>query len=137
MARERDFRIEVDPLMGAWVRALSSFEVDDVAVREWQAVNDVYFSRTQQYAHVLSGDMKRSGRQETRTAGRQIITETVYGGVSGSQGRPVDYAIYEIRRGGSHDFIGRALNATATTFQQGLQDAVTAQMIDLIQNARR
>ena len=119
--------VTVSKELADWVKGLSNFDLGDPAMEQWQAANDVFFERTQRFAHIISGDMKRSGRMETSIEGKQIIGETTYGGVTGTKG-PVDYTVYELARGGSHDFIARALASTTSTLQDGLYEAIVEQM---------
>lgn len=125
--RSGSFRIEVSQEMHRWVAALGDFQLDDAALTEWHAANDKFFDRTQRYVHVLSGDLKTSGRMSSDVDGKRLVGSTEYGGTTGTEGQ-VDYAIYEIARGGSHDFIGRALASATDDFQEGLKKAITAQM---------
>lgn len=56
--------------------------------------------------HVLSGSLKSSGksRSGTNRATHSWSGQIRYGGPSMGVNNPVDYAIYEKRRGGAHDF---------------------------------
>jgi len=102
------------------------------AVREWRAANEVLFSHTQQYAHVLSGDMKSTGNLEVELgeSGLTIDADLSYGGPA-SSGEDVDYTVYELRRGGSHDFFARALKQSTSILEEGVGHA----MIELMRDA--
>lgn len=110
-----------------WVDGLSDFDLGDAALTEWHAANETFFDRTQRYVHILSGDLKTSGRVHSEVDGKTLVGFTEYGGVQGTRGE-VDYAIYEIARGGSHDFIGRALAGSTASYLEGLYQAIHAQM---------
>ncbi len=58
---------------------------------------------TQADVHIESGDLKGSGKAKSEEKGKTWTGELKYGGVS--SGGDVDYAIYEKRRGGDHDFM--------------------------------
>jgi hypothetical protein len=120
-------RIEVGGSFDQWMNGLGDMEVTQGAREEWDFVTETFFDRTQRVVHVISGNLKRSGRIETRQEGDRISTEVQYGGVMGTQG-PVDYAAAEAALGGSHDFIGRAYASMAGRFQEGVGKAA-AEMI--------
>lgn len=55
--------------------------------------------------HVQTGSLKSSVKAESETVGRHDWEGTITaGGPSEGVNNPVDYAIYEKRRGGDHDF---------------------------------
>lgn len=89
-------------------------EVSDRGRTVWNAATDVMFDRSQQYAHVLSGDNKASGSAETVVEGTDLIGRITYDS---------DHAIYEEARGGEHAYIGRAWEATETMFRESLPKA--------------
>lgn len=110
-----------------WVRGLTDFGLDSAALDEWYQANDAFFERTQRFVHILSGDLKRSGTMDVEIEGKTLVGATTYGGTQGTEG-PVDYAIYELAAGGSHDFIGRALASSTDLFRDGVRAAIVAQM---------
>lgn len=116
--------IEISAVFAAWRSGLRDMAVSEGMVKEWAQVNDVMFANTQRYVHVYpvrGGSLKASGKTETKRGGAgTIVGETTYGGGTGVHGRKVDYAIYEIARGGSHDFITLALNDTQSVFTEGV-----------------
>jgi hypothetical protein len=70
-------------------------------------VLDMAYVATQADVHVRTGSLKSSGKMSDN---RDLETdswegELTYGGPSEGPNNPVDYAIYEKARGGSHDFM--------------------------------
>lgn len=68
------------------------------------------FVETQAATHILTGSLKASGKTDTDFDGDVWEGSITYGGVlwrspfPGPANDPVDYAIYEMARGGDHDF---------------------------------
>lgn len=120
-----DGRIVIVP-DARFLRWVSNFEkigrggpLPMAAVREWENAVEMLFAAGQQYAHVDSGDMLSSGRMEIEDkSGGRITGAITYGGTRKSDAKPwwkhqfVDYTKYELERGGAHDFLKRASNAT-------------------------
>lgn len=77
----------------------------------WAAANDTFFGYTQEFVHVLSGDLKATGRQEIHLEGSRVVATVEYGSDE------VDYAQFEIDRGGEHDFMGRAWLSSQPVFE--------------------
>lgn len=63
------------------------------------------FQDTQQRVHIITGSLRLSGRSESDFDGVNWMGEIVYGGPSAGPNDPVTYAIYEMARGGDHDFM--------------------------------
>lgn len=69
------------------------------------------FAITQARTHVLTGSLKASGKTSTDFDGDEWTGEISYGGAlwktpaPGPPNNPVDYAIFEMARGGEHDFL--------------------------------
>lgn len=75
---------------------------------------------TQAAVHIITGSLKASGRTETDFDGWTWEGAIVYGGPSGgAPNDPVDYAIYELARGGTHDWF-----SVLGGFEQQYLDAV-------------
>ncbi len=55
-------------------------------------------------AHVITGSLRASGRKDSDFDGHDWTGTITFGGPSTGPNNPVDYAIYEMARGGSHDF---------------------------------
>lgn len=119
MARSGEIEIEVSAQWDRWVRGLNNLrdELGDEAMREFEAANDVFYDKTQQYVHVETGNLKASGNREYERDDDTVTALLVYGDEA------VDYAIYEEKRGGSHAFITRGWNATYEVFAEALPKA--------------
>ena len=68
------------------------------------AVLSAGFKLTQGAVHIQTGSLKSSGKKASLIHGDTWEGVISYGGVSAGVNNPVDYAIYEKRREGSHDF---------------------------------
>ena len=97
---------------------------DDGSARFRQAA-EMMFSMTQTYVHVLSGDLISTG-EVIFEQGDGLFQATIsYGGKPGAAtGRMVDYAEYEIARGGSHDFLGRAMDDVEAVFGSSISTVI-------------
>ena len=123
MGRDGSFTIYPDARFRRWV---SNFDrigrtgpPPPAAVREWETAVEMMFAASQQYVHIDSGDLLSSGSCEIEDVDSHTITGAItYGGTRKSDAKPwwkhqfVDYTKYELERGGSHDFLKRASNAT-------------------------
>lgn len=129
-----EIRIFPDARFVRWQRnfdKLGRKPMSRAAVEEWEQSTEVMFDLTQQYAHVLSGDMKKSG-----TMGVEEVTPTsitchiTYGGTRKSDAKPhwkhqfVDYTQYELRLGGDHDFFQRAHRKAQDRLEKGAMNAM-------------
>jgi hypothetical protein len=76
------------------------------AITELESVWAAMFAQTQMKTHIITGSLKASGRPETDYNGFEWSGAIYYGGPSGGINNPVEYAIYEMARGGSHNFFG-------------------------------
>lgn len=73
-------------------------------VGELEAVFAEAYLDTQDKTHIITGSLKASGKKATDFDGNDWEGTISYGGSSGGPNNPVDYAIYEMARGGDHDF---------------------------------
>lgn len=62
------------------------------------------FKATQAAVHIDTSSLKFSGKKESLTHGKTWEGVISYGGITTGINNPVDYAIYEKRREGTHDF---------------------------------
>lgn len=101
---------------GIWTAKMERLSkgVSEEFVDEWTATSELFFSRSQDYAHVLSGDMKASGRLKVSVESPQLLTEVEY---------TVPYAAYEHDRGGSHAYLARAWESTESLMSQAFPEA--------------
>ena len=137
-----EIRIHPDATFVQWVKSFtklaSGMPMSREAVEEWEQATEVMFDLTQQYAHVLSGDMLRSGTMGIEEVSRTSITAHItYGGGQRSNTRPhwehqkIDYVKYELRRGGSHDFFKLAHQSAERRLQAGAKAAMMAHINSL------
>lgn len=75
------------------------------------------FLDTQARVDTISGSLKASGRVSSELHGNVWTGRITYGGVSPGPDSIVDYALYELQEGGSHDFL-RGLPAYEGRFAQ-------------------
>lgn len=80
-------------------------------VHALEAVLQAAFLETQAATHIITGSLKASGRTSSDFTDEKVWEgEISYGGpqyrdvAPGPPNDPVDYAIYEMARGGDHDF---------------------------------
>lgn len=108
-------KVKVSAEWKAWERGFGSVgpALRSEGRRRWQAVTDVMFDRSQQYAHVLSGDNKASGSASTTATSDELVGTIEYDS---------DHAIFEENRGGEHAFIGRAWEATEADFRRTMPE---------------
>lgn len=122
--------IQVPPEFKRWVSGLKGLQPTAAEVTLWEQVRDVMFERTQRYVHVWhykGGDLKRSGRVEPgQVMGPLVTAEVKYGGVPGRYHGVVDYAGYELARGGSHDFFQLAQNDVEAMFSAAVGEMAKA-----------
>lgn len=134
-------RIIPDSTFVQWQRSfekLGRVPISQAAVREWEQTIEVMFDLTQQYAHVLSGDMVRSGKYQIDEVTKLEIKGSItYGGGQRSNTKPhwqhqeIDYTKYELERGGSHDFFKRAHQAAERRLEEGSKAALMAHLSSL------
>lgn len=104
-----------------WRTGLDHFTLADADTVLWDQANDYAFSETQRRVHVLSGDLKRSGRQDkAQIDGLTLIGGFTYGGVPGQFHKIVNYAEYELARGGTHDFITPSVVAFRRRYEEAI-----------------
>jgi hypothetical protein len=104
------------PEIRRWARGMRDFEGNliDAAMVHWHAAADVMFGRSQEYVHIVSGNLKSSGRSRVVKLMHSVYCEIIYGGAD------VVYAQIEEDRGGDHAFLSRAFEATESTFSASM-----------------
>ena len=106
-----------------WVSGLGDMDsLEPETVEIWQQATEYFFGRTQERVHILTGALKTSGQYEMETDGAQVDGVVSYGG------GVVDYAAYELRRGGSHDFLNEPFRDTEDHFRAEFIRAIAAQV---------
>lgn len=100
----------------AWTRGFGALPSDAAreAEAEWGLATDLFFDRTQAAVHVITGDLKRTGRQGVRVEDDTVVGSVTYGDET------VDYAVHEFARGGPHDALAVGWEAAAETFERAL-----------------
>jgi len=95
-------------------------------VHELETVLKLAFLETQALTHVITGSLKASGRTSSDFSNEKVWEgEISYGGslhraaLPGPPNNPVDYAIYEMARGDTHDFF-----ATLPAFDPMFEHAI-------------
>jgi hypothetical protein len=68
-------------------------------------VLDATFAEAQALVHIDTGSLKDSGKKSSDTDPTKWTGTMRWGGPSAGVNNPVDYAIYELRRGGPHDWL--------------------------------
>jgi hypothetical protein len=89
------------------------------AAAQWEIATDLFFDNTQQVVHVITGDLKASGRSSVSVDGQTVVGEIVYGDVDGLHGF-VDYAQFEEDRGGDHAYLARGWEASQSKFEAAM-----------------
>lgn len=85
------------------------------------AILEAQFALTQAQVHIITGSLKLSGSTDADFDGKVWTGTITYGGPSTGPHNPVHYAIYEMKRGGAHDFF-TGLNE----FHERYMDAIVA-----------
>lgn len=112
MARKHGihFTEKGEPLSQWIARLEKSAEPHYETTVELEALLRAAFLDTQARTHVITGSLKASGASSSDFDGEVWQGSITYGGVlfkvpvPGPPHDPVDYAIYEMARGGEHDF---------------------------------
>ena len=90
------------------------------AVAALEGVLALAFADTQAQVHVQTGSLKGSGKTKSKFASEIWAGEVEYGGAAlGMIHNPVDYAFYEWRRRGAHNFF-----STVGTFDSAYGEAI-------------
>lgn len=115
--------------MDTWVRGTTAFGklLDTRLQVKLLNALDATFDMTQELVHIITGSLRGSGRKEIEQTGAATFrVAVIYGGPApGFPNDPVDYAIFEMARGGSHDFMTPAVVATEHEYPRAMADAVT------------
>lgn len=82
------------------------------------------FAMTQAQVHVITGSLKGSGKTSSKADQNSWEGTIEYGGPSpGFPNNPVNYAIYERARGGTHDFLAN-VHLANELFEQAIEEAL-------------
>lgn len=108
-------RVTVSREFDVWLASFArAADISVEAKVEWQQAMDILYGRSQELVHVVSGNLKASGRTDVVTEGLNVVGSLVYGDET------VDYALAEISRGGSHDYLTPAMTATQGMFEMAM-----------------
>lgn len=124
-------RVAIDPRsidqIDRWAQGFEHMDRDLVehVLVEWQTASDVMYEYTQEFAHVLTGAMKAdSDGAVVSVRHGSVEAEITYGPWRDETGAPTKpYALYEIGRGGDHDFMTRGFVAAERDFGDALPRA--------------
>lgn len=97
-----------------WIREFGQMAVTlpQEFVDEWQLAADLMYDRSQQYVHVITGQLKASGKPPVMSReGRNVVAAVEY---------TAPYAAYEERRGDTHGFLQRAYTDVESEFRSAL-----------------
>lgn len=104
---------ETGDTIDEWIADLSELEgPPHKATIKFEALLHAAFVDTQARTHIITGSLKASGKTSSDFDGDVWEGTIEYGGAlwgvpaPGPPNDPVDYAIYEMARGGEHDFFG-------------------------------
>lgn len=137
MARRRQ-RLIVPIKFDEWIEGLDNFDPGDEILHEWTDATERFYASSQEHVHVITNALRTSGRHDTERDGRgRVVGTLTYGGtsvnVSGSDHpRLVDYAVYEQRRGGDHDWITKAFAESREGFSRALEAGIDAKVRSFI-----
>lgn len=92
---------------------------------KWEQTTERFYDHTQRFVHIDSADLKRSGRYATYRVVHRAFGEVIYGGRFG-----VDYAVFEMGRGGSHDALQLGMNVTSATYAATVGNMVIGALED-------
>lgn len=116
-------KVVFDQTYRDWISGLKDMDsLDGEAIAIWEQATENFFGRTQEYAHILTGAMKESGRYQMQVGGLRIDGEVIYGNAEAF------YTVYELARGGDHDFFELAMNDVESHFQEQFERALKAQI---------
>ena len=82
-----------------------------VAIGKLEKLLSATFAATQAATHIITTSLKQSGKTDSDWDGANWEGHITYGGESTGPISDVDYAIYEMARGGDHDFLRPAYEA--------------------------
>ena len=107
--------VNVSDSFERWAEGFSHLERDllDEAKETWRDATEYMFSASQDYVHVLSGQLKASGVASVDVDAGEVVGRVEY---------LADYAIYEHARGGSHAFLQLAYLDAQSTFENALAE---------------
>jgi hypothetical protein len=106
-----------DSGLDRWIagfEATAKSRPSEEALLRWGQATEEMYDRSQEYVHIITGDLFLSGERDTAKSGWRLVGTVSYGGPE------APYAEYEFGRGGDHDALLRAYVATHDTFEKTL-----------------
>lgn len=121
MAGSKTVQIVVPDQYERWIAGFQTMPVVMARAIEsqWAIATDLLLDRSQDAIHVISGDLKTSGRADSRLEGTTVVGEVTYGGVMGTEGM-VDYAMEEEDRGGEHAYLALGWSQAESAFSKAM-----------------
>lgn len=110
-------RVKLGGSWDQWMRATRSPSKDGGALVEWADVVERMFDASQETVHVITGRLRQSGSVS--------ITEDSHHRFVGVIEYAAPYAAAEALRGGTHDYMQRAYEATAQEFTPAVGRALS------------
>lgn len=105
----KGFRIQTPRELAQWQASMSGVKVTPDMIDGWGLMVDLLFANTQRVVHVWpvnGGSLKSSGRSSVKSTSDVVTGEVEYGSSS------VPYALFEMARGGQHDYMQRGFEMT-------------------------
>lgn len=99
-----------------WLRGMRSFRVDG-GLQEWENVTEEFFDATQEVVHVITGQLRSSGKASVEADGASFVGTVEY---------TAPYAAEEFGRGGPHDAIQRGYENVMERFPEAVQRTLAA-----------
>ncbi len=107
-------RIKLGGAWPNWRRAATTFQMEG-GLEEWEAVTERYFDATQEVVHVITGQLRDSGKVSVTEDGKRFVGEVEYS---------APYAAEEFGRGGSHDALQRGWEMVRGEFPNAASKAL-------------
>jgi hypothetical protein len=90
-----------------WAKQASRTYSKDASFTEWQNATERFFDASQAVVHVITGRLRQSGSVSVYADGDRFVGEVEYS---------APYALTEAARGGPHDYMQLAYEATVDEF---------------------
>ena len=95
--------------------------LSETDILKFEAILTRQYEATRIKVHVVTGSLKSSGKASSDSNDHKWEGVISYGGFSFGVNNPVDYAEFELERGGNHDYL-----APAVAMEQRYVDAINA-----------
>jgi hypothetical protein len=108
------FRIRVGGAWETWRKATRTFDSSG-GLDEWEQVTEKFFDATQEVVHVITGQLRNSGKVSVTEQSGRFQGEVEY---------TASYAAEEFGRGGPHDALQRGYELVQGEFEPAVQRAL-------------